>query len=336
MIQGRKRLELTPEVILQRLTPFDIYHFFMGRRSWKINQVTHSPFHIDDNPSFLIGNKNGFLYHMDFSSKFGYKGDCFAFVMQLYNISLHEALMLIDQQFGLGIMPEHDSGEYKRIKAEYKQPEEIGKRYCVIQVITRKFTHDELSYWNDYYQDVQDLRDNNIYSISKLYLNRKLFSLKDTDLRFGYLYGSCWKIYRPFNSKKEKWMPNNVPLTVIEGRENVMNCDTLFVNKSKKDMLVVKKVFPCSCATQNESVACFSEENVKFLKENSKRQILSFDSDIVGVANSQQITKLFDFDYCNVPRQYLSEGLKDWADLAKNYGLEVIKNHLIEKGIITI
>jgi hypothetical protein len=304
----------------------------MGHKLWKLNQATHSPFHRDDNPSFLIGNKNGFLYHIDFAT--GQRGDCFSFVMQLYNISLHEALMTIDREFGIGIMPEHNSGDYKRIKAEYKQPEEIGKRYSVIQVITRKFTNEELSYWNDYYQDIQDLRDNHVYSISKVFLNRKLFPLKDTELRFGYLYGSCWKIYRPFGTKKEKWMPNNVPISTLEGIENVTNCNTLFINKSKKDKMVIKKVFSCSCAVQNEGIACFSEENVKFFKENSKRQILSFDSDVVGVANSQQITKLFDFDYCNVPRQYLSEGLKDWSDLGKTYGLKVIEDYLKEKSIL--
>jgi hypothetical protein len=332
MIQGKKRIDLTPDAILQRLSDYDIYHFFMGHRAWKINQVTHSVFHRDDSPSFLIGNKNGYLYHVDFSS--GQRGGCFDFVMQLYNISLHEALLLIDQQFGLGILPEHDTGEYKRIKAEYKQPEEIGKRYSVIQVITRKFTNEELKYWSDYYQDIQDLRDNHVYSISKVFLNRKLFPLKETELRFGYLYDSCWKIYRPHGTKKEKWVPNNVQISTIEGKENITNCDTLFINKSKKDLMIMKKVFKCSCAVQNESIACFSEENVKFFKDNSKRQILSFDSDIVGVANSQQITKLFDFDYCNVPRQYLSEGIKDWADLGKAYNLQLIEDILKEKQIL--
>lgn len=98
--------------------------------------------------------------------------------------------------------------------------------------------------------------------------------------------------------------------------------------------MVIMKVFPYTCAVQNESIACFTEENVKALKENSSRQILSFDSDVVGVANSQQITKLFDFDYCNVPRKYLDEGIKDWADLIRCCGIKVIEDYLKEKGII--
>ena len=97
---------------------------------------------------------------------------------------------------------------------------------------------------------------------------------------------------------------------------------------------MIKKLFECSCAVQNEGLACFSEENVNYLKSNSKRQILSFDSDVTGVKNSQQITQLFGFDYCNVPKQYLSEGIKDWADLGKTYGMKAIENYLIEKNLI--
>jgi len=95
----------------------------------------------------------------------------------------------------------------------------------------------------------------------------------------------------------------------------------------------MKKIFPCCCAVQNEGIGAFSPENVEYLKANSDRQILSFDSDVAGVTNSQQITKLFDFDYLNVPKKYLSEGIKDWADLAKDHGLKVIEDYLKQKGL---
>jgi DNA primase len=98
--------------------------------------------------------------------------------------------------------------------------------------------------------------------------------------------------------------------------------------------MVMKKVFPCSCADQNEGMGCFSHENVEYLKANSDRQILSFDSDVIGVQNSQQITKLFDFEYANVPRKYLQEGIKDWADLAKAHGLQAIESYLKQKNLL--
>ena len=173
-----------------------------------------------------------------------------------------------------------------------------------------------------------------LFRSKKLYFNKQLFPLKETELRFGYFYDGSWKIYRPFGNKSNKWMPNNVPITAMDGKEDIVNCELAFINKSKKDYMVMKKIFPCCCAVQNEGVGCFSPENVEYLKANSDKQILSFDSDITGVQNSQQITKLFDFGYVNVPKRYLKEGIKDWADLAKKYGLKRIEDYLRFKAIL--
>ena len=334
MITGERKVRLTPQAVLQKISEYDIFRFYMPEKGWKINQATFSPFRQENNPSFVIGNKKGFLSFIDFADT-SKRGDCFTFVKMLHNLSsMDDVLRMIDRDFGLGFLPNTATGDYKIITKEYKQPEDIGKRYSIIQVITRKFTQEELDYWNDYHQSLDDLRANNVYAIKKLYFNKQLFPLKDTELRFGYLYDGHWKIYRPFADKKNKWVPNNVPITMMDGKENIVNCKVAFINKSKKDYMVMKKVFPCSCAVQNEGLGCFSDENVEYLKANSDRQILSFDSDETGVHNSKQITELFGFDYTNVPRKYLSEGIKDWADLVKTYGYYPVENYLRQKQLL--
>ena len=333
MIKGKVKIELTGDNILKMISEYDIFRFYMPNQKWKINEATNSPLHEDSHPSFLIGNKNGYLTFIDFSMSLS--GDAFEFVKALHGCTYGEALKIVDRDFGLGISDVSNLGEYKRIVSEYKQPEECKeKHYSMIQMITRKFTNEELKYWSEYYQDIDDLKREHIYSIDKLFLNRKRFPLKNTELRFAYLYDNKIKVYRPFAGKKSKWVPNNVPIIVMDGKENIINCDTAFINKSKKDYMLMLKVFPCSCAIQHEGMAPFSQENIEFLKTNSKRQILSFDSDIPGVTNSQQITKLFDFDYCNVPRKYLSENIKDWAELGRVYGLKVIEDYLKERKIL--
>jgi len=315
MIQGKRAQDLNINNILNKVTEYDIFRYYMkqANRSFTLNKATISPFRNEKNPSFIIGNKHGYLYYIDFADC-RKRGDCFDFVRELYHISLNKALEMIDNDFSLGIRNKGDTSVLAKIQKEYKQPEEaIAKRNVHI--------------------DISDLREENVYSISKLYLNRKPFPLKRDELRFGYLYGTHWKIYRPFSGKKNKWMPNNVPATVLDGVKNLSKEKIAFINKSKKDMMVTKKLYPYSCSVQNENIGCFSKENVEILKNNSSKQILSFDSDAPGVSNSIQITKLFNFDYCNVPRKYLRENIKDWADLAKSYGLDVIKEHLTEKGI---
>jgi hypothetical protein len=333
MIQGKKRVKLTPDSILDKISEYDIYKFYMPHQNWKINVVTYSPFRNEKNPSFIIGYRGGALRYCDFgdSSK---KGGCFNFVMMLFNVSLNDALLMIDRDFDLGIISGSSTKQYERIISDYAQPTATSKREYFIQVKTRKFTHEELAYWNAYYQDIDDLRANNVYSIDTVFLNKQKFPIKDSELRFGYLYEGHWKIYRPFADKKNKWMPNNVPITMMDGLDDITDCDVAFINKSKKDYMVMKKVFPCCCAVQNEGMGCFSEENVEFIKENSERQILSFDSDETGVKNSQLITDKFGFEYCNVPRLYLDEGIKDWADLARIHGLKTIEKYLTQKELI--
>ena len=320
--------------VLDKITEYDIFRWYMPDKSWKLNRVTYSPYRNESNPSFIIGNKNGNLSFIDFADT-SRRGDCFEFVKTLHNLSsMDDVLKLIDRDFHLGIASGVVTEEYKKIVSEYKQPEDLGKRYSLIQVVTRKFNNDELEYWNSYHQDIQDLRDNNVYAIKRVYLNKSLFAIKENELTFGYLYDGHWKIYRPFADKKVKWVPNNVPITTMDGKADIKDCKIAFINKSKKDYMVMKKLFPCSCAVQNEGLGCFSTENVEYLRANSEKQILSFDSDVTGVANSQQITKVFGFGYLNVPKKYLTEGIKDWADLAKIHGMEVIENYLKQKKLL--
>jgi len=335
-INGKMRLmPINTDSILQKVSEYDIFRYYMPHSDWKPNNVTFSPFRNEKTPSFMIGNKHGRLTFIDFGDT-SKRGSCFDFVKMMFNIlDYQDALRLIDRDLGLGLTRETNTKEYKRIVTEYKQPVRMQKTYSNIQVVTKKFTKDELAYWNQYHIDIQDLKDNNVYSISKVYLNKQLFPAPVDELRFGYLYDDKWKIYRPYaKDKRSKWVPNNVPITAMDGKENIKDCDVAFINKSKKDYMVMKKLFPCSCAVQNEGLGCFSPENVEYIKSNSASQILSFDSDITGVENSQQITELFGFDYCNVPRKYLSEGIKDWADLARVHGLKAIEEYLLEKQLI--
>jgi len=334
-ITGRlKPSFLTPEKILEKITEYDIFKYYMPNTDWEPNVVTFSPFRNERNPSFMIGNKQGRLTFIDFADT-SKRGSCFDFVRMSFNLKdLKEVLALIDRDFGLGFSRETNTEQYKRIVSQYIQPVRAVKAYSNIQVVVKAFTNDELAYWNQYHQSLDDLKANNVYSISKVYLNKQLFSVP-FELRFGYLYDDKWKIYRPHaKDKKSKWVPNNVPITAMDGKDDIKQCDVAFINKSKKDYMVMKKLFPCSCAVQNEGLGCFSPENVEYIKSNSASQILSFDSDVTGVENSQQITKIFNFGYCNVPRKYLSEGIKDWADLAKAHGMQAIENYLKQKELI--
>jgi hypothetical protein len=333
MIKGKTRIELTIDTILERTTEIEIFNRFMPWK-WELNQACISPFPgkngYEKSPSFIIGNKYGTINYKAFNDDDKH-GDCFSFVKQLHNLpNLDAVLRLIDTQLNLGIS---DGREIQSKPIIQTNKPEITKRNTLIQVITRKFTPEELKWWSSYHQDIEDLKREEIYSIKKAYLNKKLYSIGDDELRFGYYYKGTWKLYFPNSqNKRKKWL-TNTPLVYLDGKENIKNCDTAWLTKSKKDKMVLLKLYSCVASTQNESIACFSEENVQFIKNNSKKQVILWDSDDAGVRSCTQVTNKFGFGYCNPPRKYLPD-IKDISDLARVYGLQAVEIMLKEKKLI--
>lgn len=338
MIQGTPKLKLTPEIILSKITEYDVFRYYMPHQSWEVNKLTISPFMrgggYEKDPSFMISNRHGVLTFIDFGDT-KHRGNCFTFVQQMFGLEYNEALLKVDFDFGLGIISKDQTGNYKKIVSEYKQPEDIGKRYSFIQVTTRKFTDVELGYWKQFGITIEELRENKVYAIKEVFLNRQRFlPVGVNEMTFGYYYDGSWKIYRPLADKQHKWLPNNVPIIATDGFENIKNCKIAFITKSKKDYMVVRKVYPNVCAVQNEGIACFSVENVDYIKSNSERQILSFDCDDPGIENAKTVVDVCGFESMTVPRHYLFEGIKDWADLARVHGLGAVEKCFKEKGLL--
>lgn len=327
-VKGKRIVELTIDSILQRTTDLNIFCHFMPNKNWELNVVTYSPFKIDEkNPSFIIGNKFGNIIYFAFNDPTK-KGDCFNFVKQLHGLSnLNETLELIDSSMSLGIR----CGEFKeRIKVK-EDGIEITKRNTLIQVKTKKFDQFELDYWAKYYINSEDLKENNIYAIKEVLLNKNRYHLEQ--LRFGYLYpGGKWKLYCPeCKNKRNKWL-SNVSLNISWGLENLNKNNNSVIAKSLKDYIVLRKIYPYVCGVQNESLAAFSEEFVKKLKENSKEIYYFSDADAPGKQASYVITKAFGFKHINPPDRLLPS-IKDASDWVRVEGFEIVKQHMINKGI---
>ena len=62
MIKGKRKIKLTPETILDKISEYDIFRYYMPDHSWKLNQVTYSPFRKENNPSFVIGTLKAFKF----------------------------------------------------------------------------------------------------------------------------------------------------------------------------------------------------------------------------------------------------------------------------------
>lgn len=343
MIKGEPaKLRITKQEVFNIISPFDVYMRFFGKFVPNVPVCNH--LRGEDDPSFIIGTKTGEWRHFDFGNEY-WRGDCVDLVQQIYGCNYMDALKIIDKEFKLGIC----TGQISKSRdvITWKKPVEIITPPPFFQVITKRHTKEMLSWWNQYHQDLQDLKRENIYCPSKIYRNRKLLPLKESLLTFCYYEETTdsWKLYRP-NGKSGKNVPtnerkwdSNIKFDVVEGLSNINSCETAIVSKARKDSMVLKKALGtnCCCNVQAEDPACMTSETIQYIKNNSKSQVITSDSDKKGVSFSWWLTKEHDFRHCNVPYNtydHNSKLIKDFADWAKFYGIETVTKHFKNKGII--
>ncbi len=332
MIKGETKTELTIETILSKISEVQIFKFYCPDKNWELNKAFCSPLREDKNPSCVIGTKTGKVLYHDFAHK-DHSGDCFKFVKILFNLpTLNSVLEKIDYDMDLGIRSS-SRGDYTRIVQENKDIE-VTKRNTIIQVKTKNFTEEDLQFWTEFYQTKEKLKQANIYSIKELYINKRKYPLIDGEMVFGYFYPpNGWKIYIPkTEDKRRKWL-SNIPLDTVEGLENLNKDYNALILKSKKDYLVCREVYQYCCYVQNESLAAFSEETIKYIKENSKLQYYGGDSDVQGKKASYEITETYGFKHINPPDALLTVCCKDFAEMGRVRGLEELKEHFTKKGL---
>ena len=339
-IAGKKRgqYDLSAESILQRITEYDIYRYYT-QYPFKLGIPFNSPLREDKDPSFVIkiSKESGFIYHMDFVHP-EYRGNSFQYVQQMYGLNYNEALQKIDQDFGLGILPTTIVKDYKSITCKYEQPPAI-KVPPAITVIPREFNTVELNYWKQYHITLEELIKYRIYAIGELWVDGRKVVTPPNEIRFAYKYivnGEIkWKIYSPFIDKSigYKWF-TNVPIDTMEGLTFLVPGAKTIITKSRKDLVVIRKFIPSTCAGQNESPVAISINNINIIKENSDENYIAFDCDDAGKRNSRFYTENYGFKHINVPDKYLAQGVKDFSDMARVCGLQCVQDYFGEKGLL--
>jgi hypothetical protein len=336
MIQGKIKEQLTKESILSKIDDYNIITYYLGQEI-NFKKKFPSPFRekgSDNKPNLCFFSSDDRILFKDFAN--GYSGDCFKFVQELFNLNFFQALVKIDKDFGLGIQ----SSTKSKVQV-IEKPDSIHKQTKLIQIVSRAFTKEELGYWEDYHIKEAELRDKNVFSIEKLYINKQLIPNFHKELRFAYLFDDYLKIYSPL-SQEFKWI-SSCPNDFISGFDEIkykifkgIQSKRLIISKSVKDELVLSKFFKDVCSTQNESSASINQENMEWILKGYKPEdvYISYDNDSAGVEASKYYTQNYGFNYINVPRIYRRENIKDWADLVKHKGLDTMENYLKIKKLI--
>jgi hypothetical protein len=337
-VKGKIRIPLSIDNVFKRVSEHEIYVYYLGQ-DFLLGKPIHSPFRKDTNPSFtIILGKNGRLHHMDYADT-EHSGDCINFVCQLFKINSTQALMKIDHDFNLQLSTSHDPSEIfdiKRVEIKTKELQEQTKKF--IQVKSRKFDSAELAYWNSYHITEKMLKDNNVYAVKDLYLDRKKYPLRN-DLCFAYLFESkdkevTWKIYWPERKKLEKWL-GNTPNTQMSGMHRINKGDDYpVITKSKKDEMVLSLFLPHVASVQSESIFAINDENLSLL-QSCTNVYINFDNDETGVKACRYYNQ-FGFRWINCPLDYKDPKgkiIKDFADLGKHFGIETVMAYFKKKHI---
>lgn len=318
---------ISRQFVLARLQESDIFYNYFG--NFKIGDIYSSFFRKDSHPStgFYI-NKSGKLIYNDL--KTGEKLDCFAFVAKAYNISYGDAIKKVCRDFGLIAS---DNVIYKP-NPNFKLDVEV-KAKTIIQFVPDKWNVDNLSFWKQYDITKQELDRELVFPVSRLYINKK--RIFGSELRYAYLENfnneEFVKIYSPYD-KRMKWV-TNIPLRVPFGMNQLpYKSDTVIITKSKKDLIVCKKLFTDVIATQNESESSLPKDIQDILLSNYKNRIIFWDNDQTGVNNCTLLNEK-GFGYFNIPKEeYEKFKIKDASDYVSYYGIDALAELFKEKNIL--
>jgi len=320
--------ELNIQTILSLVDELSLFSYYMGRNV-EPGKVYNNPLRTDNNPSlsfyFSNGSSNCKIRFKDFAT--GETGSIFDFIMKKYNVSLSESLIIIDNDFSLGIRKSINSkvmGEVFNASSPIKTVDNLMlqafKKNTDIKVSIRDWNNGvDKTYWQQYGITCKILQKYRVYPLRCYWINNSIIYCKNSSPSYGYFFGeNKWKIYTPL-SKQYRWI-SNVGFNIIQGYEQLPErADYLIITKSLKDIMSFDVLGYHSIAPQNETVL-LSDNILKDLWKRFSRIILNFDYDLTGVSLGNKYRKLNDkYDILYFTDKY---GSKDLSDYIKNNGLE--------------
>lgn len=323
--------ELSKDNLLDYTTPNEIYQYYLNNKL-QYNKAFSSPFRVDKNPSFVI-NDTQFKYR-DFAT--GEYGDCFNFVMTLYNINFYEALKQISYDLGLYkefYIPDKSFKSTKKVKAENYSNRKSLQGNFELEVKIRSFEKYDIEYWNLYGISLKYLKLGNIYAISHYFINKKAYKAE----KFAYVYVEkkdnkiTLKIYQPLSSLK-KWINgNNYSVWELWNLLPETN-DNLIITSSRKDALsIIENMKIPATSFQAESINP-KPHIVKAIFKRFPRIYLLYDNDYSkntnwGQKSAERMIEQYPFINLIIPEKFKS---KDFSDLVSNYGRAIASNILKE------
>ena len=297
--------EVTKEQILEKVSELEVFNLFLDE-PLDIKETISSPLREDPKPSFVLLKSYRKIIYFDFAS--GDTGDCFAFVMALYDCNYIDALNKINDAIG---------NPYNTAKFKFLNLNDVARdKVKDIEVRPKLFDDHDKEFWSSFSITSKTLKERKITSISRYKISKYVFLAEN--YAYAYRVGTRIKVYQPY-SKKFKFF-GNTNQNSIQGYEYMdFKQRELFIVSSMKEVLVMAELGFTAIAPNSES-SLFKREIMDYLHTKFVRIYVLFDWDAAG----HKLTNRFITYYNNIEPILvpLETEEKDLSDFTKKFDLE--------------
>ena len=251
-----------------------------------------------------------------------------------HNLAYGQALEQIAIDFGL-----LEGKKTSNVEPSVKKRKPLIKQEKVIKILACAFTKEHLDYWAKYHVTEQELKENKVFAVCELNINGWTVPRNPTDISFGYLItdrkGKDYlKVYTPANVEF-KWCSSS-PNNLMFGITTLPKIsDTLFICKSQKERIVVKKIFSDVVSLQLENTGSLDLDELANLRKDYKHIIYFGDNDTAGIKFiNEHMHKYVDKCYHFPPHFLTKFNIKDLADFCQFFGVNVLEQYFKHINIL--
>ena len=319
MYSTRTAITMSLKDLLDKLTDYDIYSYYVGQ--FKIGKLFNSPLRSDDkNPSFAIfKGMNGGLFFKDHGS--GEGGNAIKFVKLYKNINTKDEL----ERELLRIVRKMNPNSGNVIRT-YSYSVDSGP--TDIGIVRQPFTDVDKRYWKQFHISIDTLRKFQVFSIKYFLCNRVVRgTYKETSPMYAYKVDDKFKIYRPLASKYTKWR-TNLTNRNVQGLSElpVEGGNLLIITKSLKDVMCLYEMGFNAIAASSETTF-IPDDILDSLRHKWKNVIMLYDRDKTGMLESRKYSKQYKLDALFVHKRFKA---KDISDAVKDNSYNEVKQWLTQ------
>lgn len=301
-----------------------------------------NPLRIDNHPSLgfktAIDNETGlFKIRMwDYADK-RYRGDCIDLVGIILKLNPFYKDNFIRICYDIILNME----KYK-VSNNHRSFEKKEKLTNTIRIESRIINTNDILFWGRIGLTIEDLELGKVWCVNKAYLDN---GVEDICIYVNNINDPCyayyldiyknkvlWKLYYPLRDKKETRFITNNNIFPIECIHEMKKADILFLTKSRKDVLVIRKLlsfiktdYKIQINNLTGESVILSNEYVTILKNIYSHIFINTDPDYTGISTANEYKRRFGWKRF-IPtmgtRNMPNLGGKDISDITHNKGIK--------------